>query len=46
LIEIYQEIMFEVKPDLIMETGTYRGGSALFFAHLCDLPGGAGGLSP
>jgi cephalosporin hydroxylase len=36
---IYQEIMFEVKPDVVIETGTYQGGSALFFAHLCDLLG-------
>ena len=26
---VYQEIMFETKPELIVETGTYRGGSAL-----------------
>jgi cephalosporin hydroxylase len=36
---IYQEILFEQRPDLIVETGTYLGGSALFFAHLCDLLG-------
>jgi cephalosporin hydroxylase len=36
---IYQEIMAEVRPDIIIETGTYLGGSALFFAHLCDLLG-------
>lgn len=36
---IYQEILFEQKPDLIVETGTYLGGSALFFAHLFDLLG-------
>ncbi len=36
---IYQEIIFETKPDLIIETGTYLGGSALFLAHLCDLLG-------
>jgi cephalosporin hydroxylase len=27
-----QEILWEVKPDLIVETGTYNGGSTLFFA--------------
>jgi len=26
-----------VKPDIIIETGTYLGGSALFFASICDL---------
>ena len=35
----YQEIMFETKPDLIIETGTNRGGSALFLAHMFDLIG-------
>lgn len=34
---IYQEILFETKPDLIIETGTYFGGSALYLAHLCDI---------
>ncbi len=34
---IYQEIIFRTKPDLIIETGTYKGGSAHFLATLCDL---------
>jgi cephalosporin hydroxylase len=34
---VYQEIVFETKPELIVETGTYRGGSALYLASLCDL---------
>jgi cephalosporin hydroxylase len=33
----YQEILHEVRPDLIIETGTYRGGSALFLASISDL---------
>jgi cephalosporin hydroxylase len=33
---IYQEIMYELRPDLIVETGTAYGGSALYLAHLCD----------
>jgi cephalosporin hydroxylase len=37
---IYQEIVFETRPELIVETGTYRGGSALYLASLCDLVGG------
>lgn len=36
---IYQEIITRQKPDLIVETGTYRGGSALYLASLCDLVG-------
>ena len=36
---IYQEILWDVKPDLIIETGTNQGGSALYFARLCDLIG-------
>ena len=34
---IYQEIMFEIKPDVIIECGTADGGSALFLASICDL---------
>ena len=33
---IYQEIIFELKPDVIIEIGNYCGGSALSLAHLCD----------
>lgn len=36
----YQELIWETKPDLIIECGTNRGGSALFFANLLDLIGG------
>jgi cephalosporin hydroxylase len=36
---IYQEIIFEMKPDVIVEIGNRHGGSALFFAHLCDALG-------
>lgn len=32
----YQEIVTEIKPALIIETGTAFGGSALYFAHLMD----------
>ena len=34
---VYQEIMAETRPALVVETGTYRGGSALFLASICDL---------
>jgi cephalosporin hydroxylase len=36
---VYQEMITELRPSLIVELGTYRGGSALFFAQLCDLVG-------
>ena len=36
---IYQMILWEVKPDLIIEIGTNRGGSALYFADLLDIIG-------
>ncbi|MGH2711243.1 MAG: CmcI family methyltransferase [Actinomycetota bacterium] len=36
---IYQEMLHELKPDLIVETGTRWGGSALFLASMCDLIG-------
>jgi cephalosporin hydroxylase len=32
-----QETIAEIRPSLIIETGTNRGGSALFYASLCDL---------
>jgi cephalosporin hydroxylase len=36
---IYQELLFEQRPDLILETGTAHGGSALYLASVCDLLG-------
>jgi len=36
---IYQEIMYELRPDFIIETGTYWGGSALFLASVCEMLG-------
>jgi cephalosporin hydroxylase len=36
---IYQEILQETRPDLILETGTAHGGSALYLASVCDLLG-------
>jgi cephalosporin hydroxylase len=34
---VYQEILFETRPDVIIETGTAEGGTALFVASICDL---------
>lgn len=36
---IYQEIICETRPDIIIETGTAAGGSALFLASICHLLG-------
>ncbi len=36
---IYQEIIWNVRPNVIIETGTYDGGSAYFLAHVCDMVG-------
>lgn len=34
---IYQEIIFSIKPDIIIECGTWNGGSALYLASICDI---------
>ena len=36
---VYQEIIAETRPAVIVETGTWRGGSAHFLASICDLIG-------
>lgn len=36
---IYQEILHELRPQLVIETGTAYGGSAYFLADLCSLLG-------
>jgi len=36
---IYQEIIQETRPQVLIETGSYKGGSALFFASIFDLIG-------
>lgn len=33
---VYQEILWETQPDVILETGTSGGGSAFFFATIMD----------
>jgi cephalosporin hydroxylase len=37
-----QELVWRVKPDLIIETGVARGGSVVFYASLLELVGGEG----
>lgn len=36
---VYAELVHQLRPALIIECGTYLGGSALYFAHLCELAG-------
>jgi cephalosporin hydroxylase len=42
---IYQEIIFDLKPTLIIETGTAMGGSALYFARQLDRLGAGNVIS-
>lgn len=36
---IYQEIIYEVRPDIVAEIGSAEGGSTLYFANILDLIG-------
>jgi len=36
---VYQEILFELRPDVVVECGTSKGGSALFLSSMCELVG-------
>lgn len=36
---VYQDILYETKPDVLVEAGTAYGGSAYYFASLFDLLG-------
>lgn len=36
---IYQELLHEVQPDVLVEIGSAHGGSTAYFAHLMDLIG-------
>jgi len=36
---IYQELIYDIRPTKIIETGSGYGGSALFFASMLDLLG-------
>lgn len=33
----YQQIIYDMRPDLIVECGTWKGGSALYLATICDM---------
>lgn len=34
---VYQELIYETQPDIIIEIGNASGGSTLSLAHICDL---------
>ena len=34
-----QEVIYEIRPDVILETGVFDGGSLLFHASLCEAMG-------
>ena len=36
---IYQMLLFDIKPDLIIEIGTNHGGAALYMANMLDIIG-------
>lgn len=36
---IYQEILYEVQPDIVLEIGSYHGGSTLYLANILDCIG-------
>jgi cephalosporin hydroxylase len=36
---IYQELIRKLRPDLIVECGTWAGGATLFMSHMLDLVG-------
>src|SRR5689334_5207843 len=36
-LQIFQEIIYEVQPDVIVEAGTADGGSALFMATILEM---------
>lgn len=36
---VYAELLWQVRPQVVIETGTYMGGAALFFADLLELIG-------
>jgi len=36
---VYQELLYEIQPDIVIEIGSAAGGSTLFLAHLLDIIG-------
>src|SRR4029453_5225398 len=42
---IYMELIDELRPGLVIETGTYRGGSALYIADRLETIGSGQGVT-
>jgi cephalosporin hydroxylase len=42
---MYAEILYQTRPNLVIECGTALGGSALFLAHMFDIIGQGGIIS-
>lgn len=40
---VYQEILWQTEPELVIETGAFVGGSALYLAHVFDAMHGMNG---
>jgi cephalosporin hydroxylase len=36
---VYQELLWDTRPDVLLEMGTFKGGSAYYFASMFDLIG-------
>lgn len=36
---VYQELLYEIQPEVVVEIGNYRGGSTLALAHVLDALG-------
>jgi cephalosporin hydroxylase len=36
---VYQELIYELRPDVIVESGVFLGGSTYYFARLCEMVG-------
>lgn len=36
---IYQELLWKIKPEVVIEIGSFKGGATLYLAHLLDIIG-------
>jgi cephalosporin hydroxylase len=44
-LHVYAEIIWQTRPTLIVETGTFAGGSALYLADMLEIAGGGDVIS-